>query len=347
VVSAWRIAKGKFYMTIIGVIKGGRPATGPALTDGSMTDLLDYEIFTRVIKAGSLSAAARELHSTPAMISKRLTRLEDRLGVKLLHRTTRRLTATEVGQSFYERVLAVLAAVEDAESLAAIDNDRPRGLLRVSLPTSFGRLHVAPRLKSFLDTYPDVRLMVDLNDEYADLAAGGFDVAVRIGTLPDSTLIARRLAPNRRMLCASPLYLEKYGAPRTLEDLDEHRLLAAEPQIAWRLDGPQGPVTYKPQSSLQTNSSEVVREAVLTGVGIAFRSTWDVGMELKLGTLKRVLPQFSGASDVNIYAVYAGRRLVPPKVRAFVDYFAGVFGPDLPYWDREIGPLLERVANDR
>jgi DNA-binding transcriptional LysR family regulator len=117
-----------------------------------MTDLLDYEIFTRVIKAGSLSAAARELHSTPAMISKRLTRLEDRLGVKLLHRTTRKLMPTEVGQSFYERVLAVLAAVADAESLATIDNDRPRGLLRISLPTSFGRLHVAPKLKAFLDT---------------------------------------------------------------------------------------------------------------------------------------------------------------------------------------------------
>jgi DNA-binding transcriptional LysR family regulator len=334
-------------MAILGVIKGGRPADRGAPTDGSMTDLLDYEIFTRVIKAGSLSAAARELHSTPAMISKRLTRLEDRLGVKLLHRTTRRLTPTEVGQSFYERVIAVLAAVADAESLAAIDNDKPRGLLRVSLPTSFGRLHIAPRLKSFLDTFPDLRLLVDLNDEYVDLAAGGFDVAVRIGTLPDSTLIARRLAPNRRVLCASPMYLEKYGSPRTLQELDDHKLLAAEPQIAWRLEGPQGPVTYKPQSSLQTNSSELVREAVLTGLGIAFRSTWDVGSELKLGMLKRVLPQFSGASDVNIYAVYAGRRLVPPKVRAFVDYFAAVFGPDLPYWDREIGPLLERVANDR
>jgi DNA-binding transcriptional LysR family regulator len=334
-------------MAIIGVIKGGRPSAPQPRIDGSMTDLLDYEIFTRVIKAGSLSAAARELHSTPAMISKRLTRLEDRLGVKLLHRTTRRLTPTEVGHSFYERVLAVLAAVADAESLAAIDNDRPRGLLRVSLPTSFGRLHVAPKLKTFLDQFPDLRLLVDLEDEYVDLAAGGFDVAVRIGTLPDSTLIARRLAPNRRVLCASPLYLEKFGTPRGLEDLDQHRLLAAEPQTAWRFDGPEGPVTYKPQSSLQTNSSELVREAVLTGLGIAFRSTWDVASELKIGTLRRVLPMLQGASDVNIYAVYAGRRLVPPKVRAFVDYFASAFGPDQPYWDRDIGPLLERVANAR
>jgi len=301
-----------------------------------MTDLLDYEIFARVIKAGSLSAAARELNSTPAMVSKRLTRLEDRLGVKLLHRTTRRLTPTEVGQSFFDRVLAVLAAVEDAESVAASDNTRPRGLLRVSLPTAFGRLHVAPRLKSFLDENPELKLHVDLDDGYVDLVAGAFDVAVRIGTLPDSSLIARRLAPNRRVLCAAPAYLEQYGVPRSLDELHQHRLLAAAPLIVWRLEGPGGSFVFKPQSSLQTNSSEVVREAVLTGLGVGFRSTWDIANELKLGTLTRVLPEYGGSTDVNIYCVYPGRRLVPPKVRAFVDYFAGVFSGDAPYWDREI-----------
>src|SRR5262249_13533578 len=159
------------------------------------------------------------------MISKRLTRLEDRLGVKLLHRTTRRLTPTEVGQSFYDRVLAVLAAVEDAESVAASDNQRPRGLLRISLPTAVGRLHVRPCLKECLDQKPELMRLVDLNDDYVDIGAGAFDVAVRIGTLPDSGLIARRLAPNRRVLCAAPAYLEKYGAPSRLEELNQHRLL--------------------------------------------------------------------------------------------------------------------------
>jgi DNA-binding transcriptional LysR family regulator len=309
-----------------------------------MADLLDYEIFARVIKAGSLSAAARELNSTPAMISKRLTRLEDRLGVKLLHRTTRRLTATEVGRNFYERVLTVLAAVDDAESVATSDNMRPRGLLRISLPTAFGRLHVAPRLKSFLEQNPDLKLLVDLNDDYVDLVAGHFDVAVRIGTLPDSGLIARRLAPNRRVLCAAPAYIEKYGEPRTFEELHQHQLLSAAPLTVWRLEGPEGYIVFKPQSSLQTNSSEIVREAVVSGLGIGFRSTWDVGNELKLGVLKRILPQYGGASNVSIYCVYAGRRLVPPKVRAFVDYFAGVFGGNTPYWDREIGAAAGRVA---
>jgi DNA-binding transcriptional LysR family regulator len=309
-----------------------------------MTDLFDYEIFARVIKAGSLSAAARELNSTPAMISKRLTRLEDRLGVKLLHRTTRRLTATEVGQSFYDRVLTVLTAVEEAESVAATDCGRARGLLRVSLPTAFGRLHVAPRLKTFLDEHSELKLLVDLSDDYVDLLSGAFDVAVRIGTLPDSNLVARRLAPNRRVLCAAPAYLEEFGQPRNLEDLQRHRLLAAAPLLTWRLEGPEGPVVLKPESTLQTNSSEVVREAVISGLGIGFRSTWDIGNELKLGTLVRILPEFGGASDVNIYCVYAGRRLVPPKVRAFVDHFASVFGGDAPYWDRELELASVRVA---
>lgn len=332
-------------MPALRIIQGGR-SPGPAHREPHepMTDLIDYDIFARVIKAGSLSAAARELNSTPAMISKRLTRLEDRLGVKLLHRTTRRLTPTEVGHSFYERVLTVLAAVEDAESVAANDNARPRGLLRISLPTAFGRLHVAPRLKDFIEQHPELKLLVDLNDDYVDLVGGAFDVAVRIGTLPDSSLIARRIAPNRRVLCAAPAYLEKYGAPRTLEELHQHRLLAAAPLVTWRLEGPAGLAVFKPQTSLQTNSSEVVREAVMSGLGIAFRSTWDIGNELKLGIVRRVLPEYGGASDVNIYCVYAGRRLVPPKVRAFVDYFATAFGGDAPYWDREIGVLAGRVA---
>lgn len=300
------------------------------------TDLLDYEIFARVIKAGSLSAAAREMHSSPAMISKRVTRLEDRLGVRLLQRTTRRVTPTDIGQSFYERVLNVLAAVEDAENFATVDSERPRGLLKVSLPTAFGRLHVAPRLKAFLDSYPDLRLLVDLNDDYVDLVAGSFDLAIRIGTLPDSSLVARRLAPNRRVLCASPEYLLQHGEPRDLADLHQHRLLSAGPQVTWRLEGPEGPVSFKPQSILQTNSSEVVREAVVSGLGIGFRSTWDVSGEFKRGTLKRVMPAYCGASDVAVYAVYSGRRLVPIKVRAFVDYLVGIFGPETPYWDREI-----------
>jgi len=318
---------------------------GAPPTVEKITDLFDYEIFARVIKAGSLSAAARELHSSPAMISKRITRLEDRLGVKLLQRTTRRLTPTNVGQSFHERVLAVLAAVEDAEGFAAEDSDSPRGLLKISLPTAFGRLHIAPKLKPFMDMYPLIRMHVDLTDEYVDLVGGNVDLAVRIGTLVDSSLVARRLAPNRRVLCATPQYLAEHEEPIELQDLYHHRLLAAAPLTVWRMQGPEGPVTFKPQSILQTNSSEVVRAAVVSGMGIGFRSTWDVSQELRTGTLKRVLPSYSGSSDVNIYGVYAGRRLVPPKVRVFLDYLLKIIGPQEPYWDEAIASVLNKDTN--
>jgi DNA-binding transcriptional LysR family regulator len=306
-----------------------------------VTDLLDYEIFTRVVRVGSVSQAARELRSSPAMISRRLTRLEERLGVRLLQRTTRHLAPTEAGQTFFERITAVLAAIEDAENGAAGDGGKPRGVLKVSMPTAFGRLHVAPRLKSFLDTYPDLKLQIDLSDELTDLVAGSFDMAIRIGTVPESRLVARRLAANRRVLCAAPQYLAQHGEPRTLRDLDRHRLLNPAYQAAWRLEGPEGELLYKPRSVLETNSSEVVREAVLSGLGIGLRSTWDVSLELKTGTLRRVLPAYGGASDVNILAVYSGPRLVPVKVSAFADYLTQVFGgPDIPYWDRDIAPLL-------
>jgi DNA-binding transcriptional LysR family regulator len=171
-------------------------------------------------------------------------------------------------------------------------------------------------------------------------------MAVRIGTLPDSSLVARRLAPNRRVLCASPVYLEKHGEPRDLNELQRHRLVAAGPQITWRFEGPDGPVNFKPHSVLETNSSEVVREAVVSGIGIGFRSTWDVSVELKRGVLRRVMPSYGSATDVNIYAVYSGRRLVPVKVRAFVDYLVSAFGPEEPYWDREIHHILTREVTD-
>lgn len=309
-----------------------------------MTDLLDYEIFVRVVNAGSLSAAGRELNSSPAMISKRLRRLEERLGARLLQRTTRRLTPTEVGQGFYERAVKVLAAVEETENFVSEGSGKAHGALRISAPTAFGRMHVAPRLKAFLDEHPDIQLDIELSDDYVDLVADGFDVAIRIGMLADSSLVARRLAPNRRLLCATPEYLQKHGEPKTLADLDRHRLITAGPQISWQMEGPEGPVAYKPRSVLNTNSSEVVREAVVSGMGIGFRSTWDVSNELMNGSLKRILPAYEGASDVAIYAVYPTRHLVPFKVRTFVEYVAAVFGSE-PYWDRNIGPLIGMGTN--
>jgi DNA-binding transcriptional LysR family regulator len=297
-----------------------------------MPDLLDLKIFARVVESGSLSAAGRELQLSPTVVSKRLTRLEEQLGARLIQRTTRQLTLTEVGEGYHARVLDVLTALEEADSFISGSGD-PRGLLRVSAPTGFGRLHIAPRLNPFLRAYPGVKLELDLSDDYVDLIAGGFDVVVRIGSLGDSSMVARKLAPNRRLLVATPDYLAEHGEPETLADLDRHQLLTSMSQPEWHLDGPEGALVYRPASLLLTNSSEVVREGIVSGLGIGLRSTWDISEELQAGKLRRVLPDHAGSSRVAIWAIYPSRRLVPPKVRAFIDHLAEIYGPE-PYWDR-------------
>ncbi|MEN5082582.1 LysR family transcriptional regulator [Bosea sp. TWI1241] len=292
----------------------------------------DLDVFARVVTAKSMSAAGRELNLSPAVISKRIRRLEDRLGVRLLQRTTRQLSLTEAGQGFYERVVAILGSVEEAESWVASGSGQPRGTLRVSAPTSFGRLHIAPHLKPFLDANPMVSVELILTDTFVDIVAEGFDLAVRIADLRDSSLVAKRLAPNHRMLCATPDYLARHGVPESLTDLERHTLIAHNTD-QWRLDGPDGPVSVRIAGPLRTNSSEVVREALLAGVGIALRSTWDIGAELQSGALTHVLPAYSVGRRVAVYAVYPSRRHMEQKVRVFVDYLAELYGAT-PYWDR-------------
>jgi DNA-binding transcriptional LysR family regulator len=293
----------------------------------------DYRLFVRIVDLGSLSAAGRELGLSPAAASKRLAALEERLGARLIHRTTRRLMTTAVGATFHEEVRAILMASDAAEARVAGRIDSPSGLLRISAPTSFGRLHVAPHLPVFLDHHPAVRVEMLLDDGYADLPADRVDVAIRIAPAPHAGgLEARLLAPNRRVLCAAPGYLRLHGAPRALTDLPEHRLLAASNQTPWRLESAKARRTVEVDSHVLTNSSEVVRELALAGVGIALRSTWDVGEELASGALCRVLPDWQGASDVGIYAVHARALPLPAAVRAYVDHLASLYAP-VPPWE--------------
>lgn len=291
----------------------------------------DLDVFAHVVTAKSMSAAGRELKLSPAVISKRIRRLEERLGVRLLQRTTRQLSLTEAGQGFYERVVSILSSIEDAEAWVASGAGQARGTLRVSAPTSFGRLHIAPHLKPFLDANPMVTVDLVLSDSFVDIIAEGFDLAVRIADLQDSSLVAKRLAPNHRVLCAAPDYVAAHGIPASIEELSHHTLIAHNTD-QWRLDGPVGPVGVRVNGPLRTNSSEVVREALLAGVGIALRSTWDVGPELKTGQLVRVLPDYSVGKRVAVYAVYPSRRHMEQKVRVFVDYLAELYGAT-PYWD--------------
>ncbi len=298
-----------------------------------MTGISDFEIFARVVTAGNMSAAGREMGLSPAVVSKRISNLERRLGTRLFQRTTRQLTLTETGDGFYQRIVNILDGIEEAEAFVTRRNTMPRGMLKVSAPTAFARMHIAPYLANFLREYPDLRIELDLSDSFVDIVRNGFDLAVRIGELQDSSLVAKRLAPNHRVICAAPGYLEQAGEPRTLSDLADHKCLAAFPQETWRLEGPEGPTTFRVNSTIRTNSSEVVRCSVLTGLGIALRSTWDIAEELKSGQLKIVLPEYHGSPRVALYAVYPCREFLPAKLKVFVDFLANLYGSE-PYWDK-------------
>ncbi|SEL96117.1 transcriptional regulator, LysR family [Sphingomonas palmae] len=287
----------------------------------------DYILLARLVSAGSIAAAARELRLSPAMASRRLARLEARLGVRLVQRTTRRLALTPAGEQFHADVVAILAAVEAAEARLTGAAAAPAGLLRVTAPTSFGRLHIAPQLHRFLASYPAVTLSFDLSDSFSDLVAEGIDVGVRIAASVPAGLDAHRLGASRRVLCASPSYLERAGTPARIADLREHALLAAEGQLPWRLVSDTRRASVDHASRVGTNSSELVRELALSGVGIALRSLWDVGEALRSGRLVRVLPEWEGTRDVAIWAVHPRAPIVSPAVRAFVAFLREVIDP--------------------
>lgn len=298
----------------------------------NMTNLGDLEIFAKVVSTGSMSLAGRVLGFSPAVVSKRIKRLEDRVGTRLLQRTTRQISLTEAGQGFYDRVLGILAGLEEAEYYISGRSALMHGTLKISAPTSFGRMHIAPHLKAFMDAHPELAINLVLTDELSDIVGGGFDLAIRIAELTDSSLVARRLAPVRRLLCAAPTYLKMHGMPQSIDDLKNHRCLPAHNNDLWRLEGPGGAMSLRPEGMLVTNSSEVIRETVIAGLGIALRSTWDIGEELKSGNLVQVLPAYEGSRNLALSAVYPSRQFLPAKVRLFIDYLADLYGP-VPYWE--------------
>jgi DNA-binding transcriptional LysR family regulator len=301
-----------------------------------MTAISDLNIFARVAKTGNMSAAGREMGISPAVVSKRISLLEDRLGARLFQRTTRQLTLTETGEGYYKRVVDILCLVAEAEDYVSRRNTRPRGHIKITAPTAFSRLHIAPHLPEFLERYPDIQLDFHLTDEFVDIIRDSFDLAIRIGELPDSSLVARKLSPDRRVLCAAPSYLEKAGVPKSLADLDSHNCLSGNVQDGWRLEGPEGERHLKVKGSIRSNSAELIRNALLSGLGIGLRSVWEVGPELASGALTTVLPEYSGSSKVAIYAVYPSRDFMPAKVNAFIEFLAAHFGLE-PYWEKRIG----------
>ncbi len=296
----------------------------------------DLSLFLRVLDLGSISAAARSLDLSVAVASQRLKRLERDLGVRLLHRTTRQLHATPEGAALAEQGRAL---VEDLEALTGglrQGATEVTGTLRVTLPASFGRQYISPLLPEFLARYPRVKLSVNLNDQMLDLVGSGFDLGIRVGALGDSSLVARQLAVNRRVLCASPDYLRRQGTPRTPADLAAHDCLllvgSQGRQDVWRFDdGHGGEIAQRVNGHFESNLGELLRDAVVAGLGIAMHSIWHVHEELSAGRLQVLLPDYPLAAT-GIHAVMPQRRLVPPRVRAFVDFLAERLG-DHPPWE--------------
>jgi DNA-binding transcriptional LysR family regulator len=306
-----------------------------------MTAISDLDIFARVARTGNMSAAGREMGLSPAVISKRISLLEERLGARLFQRTTRQLTLTETGEGYFRRVVDILSLCEEAEDFVSRRNTRPRGTLKVTAPTSFSRLYIAPRLQEFLERYPEVNLDLHLTDHLEDIIREGFDLAIRIGELQDSSLVARKLAPEARVMCASPKYLARTKAPQTLADLQLHNCLSAGAQENWKLEGPNGPEQIRVEGNIRTNSAEFLREALIAGLGIGFRPKWDIGQQLASGELSVVLPDYRGSSSLAIHAVYPCRDYMPEKVNVFIDFLANLFATEA--WSRSDTPAIPRA----
>ncbi|MGN5375598.1 LysR family transcriptional regulator [Sphingomonas hankookensis] len=299
----------------------------------------DHVLFVTILDTGSIAAAARTLGMSPAMVSKRLARFEHRLGARLIERTTRRLHPTPVGARLHADLGAILPALAAAEARVTGAVAAPAGPLRIAAPASFARLHIAPHIGDFLRDHPAVELELSLSDHIVDLAADRIDCAIRITAHPPAGHVARRLAGNRRVVCASPAYLAEHGEPDTPAALARHRLLAADGQLPWTLLRPTRRAQIAGVSHVRTNSSEIVRELTLAGVGIALRSLWDVGDALAAGRLVRVLPDWEGAHDLAIHAIH--NDMPRPAVIAFVDHLATRWSP--PPWET----LDSRRASDQ
>ena len=302
-----------------------------------MTAITDLEIFARVARTGNMSAAGREMGLSPAVVSKRVSLLEEQLGARLFQRTTRQLTLTETGKGYFERVVDILNLVEEAGEFVTRRNAKARGLLKVTAPTSFARLHIAPHMSDFLTRYPDIELDFHLTDDFVDIISRGYDVAIRIGELEDSSLVQKKLASDKRVIVAAQSYLDRVGTPETLADLDLHNCLSAGAQEFWRVQGPDGQHQLRVKGSLRSNSAEFVREAVLRGVGLGLRSVWDVGTEIRNGTLKIVLPEYRGVDSSAIYALFPCRDFLPTKVNAFIEFLGETYSAE---------PALESVADN-
>ncbi|RPH67212.1 MAG: LysR family transcriptional regulator [Burkholderiales bacterium] len=299
-----------------------------------MSKFQQMQTFVAVVDAGSFVRAAEALGTSKAAVSRHVGELESRLGVRLMNRTTRRLSLTEDGSVFLERCRGLLAEVDEAEAEITARSGAASGLLRVNAPVTFGVRHLAPLWGEFMAAYPKVTLEVTLADRIVDLVDEGYDLAVRIATLPSSRLVSRRLSTTRMVLCASPRYLQEHGTPRRPAELAGHEVISYtywSTRDEWHFDGPQGEISVRTRPCLHTNSGDTCRAAALAHQGVILQPTFLVGEDLAAGTLVELMPEYRSI-ELGIYAVYPTRKHVSPKVRALIGFLAERLGQARAAW---------------
>ena len=291
------------------------------------------KVYCSVVENDSLAGAARSLNVSPSVVSKQLSALEDRLGVRLLNRTTRHISVTQEGTAYYERCKRIITDVAEAENSVSSAHAAPRGLLKITAPVTFAHRHLTPHLPKFLDIFPEVEVQVQVNDRVVDLVDEGIDLAIRISQLKDSSLIARRLAPNRRYIAATPEYLKKNGTPNAVDDLKEHRLITwppGNPLNDWHflINGIER--IMKVNGAIAVNEGDGILTTLLAGGGLGMTQEFLAGPYVREKKLVPLLEEFV-REDNPIYAVYPSNKHLSPKVRAFVDFLVKIYSPT-PYW---------------
>lgn len=306
-----------------------------------MEDLMRMAIFARVVQAKSFSEAARRLRMSKSQVSKQVASLERSLGARLLNRTTRKLSLTEIGAAYYEHCARIVEEAKEAEFAVSRFHSEPRGIIRVNASVEFGTLQVAPALPAFLAKFPQVIVDMTLSDRSIDLAEEGYDLAIRTAWKdePGLNVVARQLTPSQRKVCATRAYFERHGVPQAPNDLLRHNCLiyAASGSKGdwWSFVGTDGEITVPVSGNLRINDNEALWHAARGGLGIAFLPTFIVGQDLQQGVLRAVLTEYM-PGERSIYAIYLPNRYLSPKVRAFIDFFLALYAPS-PHWDRGVG----------
>ncbi|MEN3364034.1 MAG: hypothetical protein V7606_1308 [Burkholderiales bacterium] len=302
-----------------------------------MEMLAEMMTFAKVVETRSFSAAADALNTSKSLVSKQVSNLESALGVRLLNRTTRRMSLTEIGAAYYDHCARIAQEIDAAAETVTQLQAEPRGVLKVTAPVIFSSLHLAPALQTFMQRYEQVDIELNASDRVIDIVEEGYDLAIRITGNPAPMMVARRIGPVRWVTCASPAYLKRHGTPRTPQELSDHQCLGylglPVQHSGWRYRVGNKEVIMQPSGKCRVNNSEVLLQLALGGFGIVMFPTYVLGPYLKSGRLKEILTDSVANPDTSLYATYLPNRYMQPKVRAFIDHLMEHFGPE-PYWDR-------------